>query len=348
MKDRVPLYPGRVRLTPVSGQANTYDMIRADEPQEPGTPLNKANLLSDETAKKLGFAETEDPSVNDAFWLSLKNSHRYGFAMASYLALVGNVNQDMVNGALGKNNEEFVAGLGWSLSMYAWHLGASKTEHPFTELRKCDNFDEIFKSTAAYEEIVNCSELYNYLKANSYIGESFKNAVTGYNLAKAMGLNGIPLTEVYPTVFNDEALATAFFNNQNAMLSAFNDYTISTDYVRNSPYLSKAVESPYYAKTTVSEVLGDKDKRQTHYDGKCFVLSMSQSAGERSDFLSTVETLDGLKTVACTTTYDPDNNGTMWTLGYFANSAKCHPYHPNNYYNQTATGTSVMIYLKIA
>ena len=30
MKDRVSLYPGRVMLTPVAGQENVYDMVRAD------------------------------------------------------------------------------------------------------------------------------------------------------------------------------------------------------------------------------------------------------------------------------------------------------------------------------
>lgn len=40
--DRVPTYPGRVKLIPVPGQADTYDMVRADEPIEPGTPINKA------------------------------------------------------------------------------------------------------------------------------------------------------------------------------------------------------------------------------------------------------------------------------------------------------------------
>lgn len=54
MKDRVPLYPGRVKLTPVSGQENTYDMVRADEPTQEGTPLNKASLLQDETAALYG------------------------------------------------------------------------------------------------------------------------------------------------------------------------------------------------------------------------------------------------------------------------------------------------------
>lgn len=40
--DRVPTYPGRVKLTPVSGQTNVYDMVRSDSPTTEGTPINKA------------------------------------------------------------------------------------------------------------------------------------------------------------------------------------------------------------------------------------------------------------------------------------------------------------------
>lgn len=42
VKDRIPTYPGRVNLSPVPGQANVYDMTRADQPTETGTPLNRA------------------------------------------------------------------------------------------------------------------------------------------------------------------------------------------------------------------------------------------------------------------------------------------------------------------
>lgn len=42
--DRVPTYPGRVRLTPVSG--DLYDMERADEPVVAGSPLDKATFNS--------------------------------------------------------------------------------------------------------------------------------------------------------------------------------------------------------------------------------------------------------------------------------------------------------------
>ena len=61
MKDRVPLYPGRVKLTPVSGQENTYDMVRADEPTQEGDPLSKATFLKDDTAALFGLDATAVP-----------------------------------------------------------------------------------------------------------------------------------------------------------------------------------------------------------------------------------------------------------------------------------------------
>ena len=44
MKNRESLYPGRVKLTPVDAAKGIYDLVRADEPQEEGTPLNKKLL----------------------------------------------------------------------------------------------------------------------------------------------------------------------------------------------------------------------------------------------------------------------------------------------------------------
>lgn len=58
VEDRVSTYPGRIKLTPVSGQTNVYDMSRADEPVSDGTPLNKA--LLDQKAYTL----TEDTVVH--------------------------------------------------------------------------------------------------------------------------------------------------------------------------------------------------------------------------------------------------------------------------------------------
>lgn len=62
MKDRTPTYPGRVRLTPVAGQENVYDLVMADEPVEEGTPLNKASLLTDATAAAFGLTDAATPS----------------------------------------------------------------------------------------------------------------------------------------------------------------------------------------------------------------------------------------------------------------------------------------------
>ncbi len=70
MKDRIPTYPNRVRLVPVPGRDGYYDVERADEPTQEGTKLNKATLLTDETAAAVkaarpGFSGEVD-TVNDA------------------------------------------------------------------------------------------------------------------------------------------------------------------------------------------------------------------------------------------------------------------------------------------
>lgn len=76
MKDRVSRYPGRVRLTPVAGQEGLYDMERADEPAEPGTPLNKATLLSDNTASLFGLGATATPDAALAAAIAKINSNK--------------------------------------------------------------------------------------------------------------------------------------------------------------------------------------------------------------------------------------------------------------------------------
>ena len=63
MYNRIPLYPGRVKLTPVGG--DLYDMEQADQPTQEGTPLNKATLLSDETAAKIWKNPTGAETVSE-------------------------------------------------------------------------------------------------------------------------------------------------------------------------------------------------------------------------------------------------------------------------------------------
>ena len=93
MKDRVPTYPNRVILNPVAGQENTYDIVRADEPQQEGTPLNKATLLDDVTAEKLGL--TRDPTVNQALAGILRKPVQATLAADGWTAITGGWTQSV-------------------------------------------------------------------------------------------------------------------------------------------------------------------------------------------------------------------------------------------------------------
>lgn len=74
MQDRVPLFPGRVKMTPVAGQANTFDMVRADDPTQAGTPLNKATFLKDATAALYGLGTGAVPDDVLA-WIGAYNTY---------------------------------------------------------------------------------------------------------------------------------------------------------------------------------------------------------------------------------------------------------------------------------
>ena len=84
MKDRLPLYPGRVKLVPVAGQENVYDMTRADQPTQQGDPLNKATLLKDATAALFGLGADSVPDEAFAYlgkyaqhWWKRRTSGKY-------------------------------------------------------------------------------------------------------------------------------------------------------------------------------------------------------------------------------------------------------------------------------
>ena len=64
VEDRVPTYPGRITLTPVSGQENTYDMKRADLPVVEGTPINK----------KLFDSKSDCLAENVTVWVALSGN----------------------------------------------------------------------------------------------------------------------------------------------------------------------------------------------------------------------------------------------------------------------------------
>lgn len=59
MQDRISTYPGRIKLIPVDTNNGIYDVVRADEPTQEGTPLNTANLFSSTTSQQI-LAHTLD------------------------------------------------------------------------------------------------------------------------------------------------------------------------------------------------------------------------------------------------------------------------------------------------
>ena len=68
MQDRIPTHAGRVVLTPVTGQLNTFDLVRADDPTQQGTPLNTLNLMSNTaSATILTLAGVEPTNLSEAF-----------------------------------------------------------------------------------------------------------------------------------------------------------------------------------------------------------------------------------------------------------------------------------------
>lgn len=74
MKDRASLYPGRIKLIPVPGQENTYDMVRADQPTQDGDPLSKETFLKDVTAALFGLDNSAVPDDVLA-WIGKYNQH---------------------------------------------------------------------------------------------------------------------------------------------------------------------------------------------------------------------------------------------------------------------------------
>lgn len=90
MQDRVPVDPGRVLITPENGAAPYYaTMARADNPTQEGTPLNKANLLKDDTAALYGLDASAVPDDALAF-LGKYNQHWWRRRTPSYYeAVVG-------------------------------------------------------------------------------------------------------------------------------------------------------------------------------------------------------------------------------------------------------------------
>lgn len=162
MQDRVSLYPGRVTLTPVAGQANTYDMVRADQPTQEGTPLNKASLLTDATAALYGLGTDAVP--NDVFgwvgkyaeyWWSLLHGQASSYWAESLTPLPGSV-----------TIYQYGATISYSYSISISNSGVASLNNPQTITIASSSGETAIKNY--------CSQLVN-LAANAPYYMSFTN-----------------------------------------------------------------------------------------------------------------------------------------------------------------------------
>lgn len=108
MKDRVSNHPGQYTLTDSDG-TKTVTLVRDDDPVVPGTPLNKATLLSDDAMTALGLTNP-DATPSDALialsklalWDNVTYYVNSSTGSASNDGLTSSTPLDTINRALGK------------------------------------------------------------------------------------------------------------------------------------------------------------------------------------------------------------------------------------------------------
>lgn len=129
MKNRESLYPGRVKLTPVDAANGIYDLVRADEPQEEGTPLNKKLLDFAVAACGVTAGTATAYTLNDEFGgFELVNGAKVNFQLhvASGVNPTLNVNgtgAKALKTALGDAMPSAIPAGSWVTAFYSAALG---------------------------------------------------------------------------------------------------------------------------------------------------------------------------------------------------------------------------------
>lgn len=158
--------------------------------------------------------------------------------IASYLAFVGNVNNNMVDAAYGKNNEDADIGLGKALVLDARNRGgADKAEYPFTNLMKVKNVNDL--NSGAAIEIKNNTWLYNILSNNAYAKEKIISYVDIVDIFQSIGC-AIDHSSV--SEYMNDTNCLSYLNSASALEIALSNslfckqllsYRTSYDYFRN-------------------------------------------------------------------------------------------------------------------
>lgn len=185
--------------------------------QEP-TFLNKATLLSDATANAFGLSDEATDSEDDA---TVNNAliRTDGAGYAQYLTFVANVNQNAVDAALGKGNEDRIRCLGQALALYAWWNGETGD---FANLQTCQSIADILGNTAAMVEALGSTSISTLLSSSDYARPAVFESVGYVNAAKSNKSvmdNLIATPSVVDSIRTTEDLRAAFNRNRIRILN---------------------------------------------------------------------------------------------------------------------------------
>ena len=129
MQDRIPLHPGRIKLTSVDAANGIYDLERQDSPTQDGTPLNKKLLDYAVAACGVTAGTATAYTLNDQFGgFTLVDGAKINFRLhvASGAGATINVNSTGAKGVVNAYNEPIKAGIpagAWITAEYSEALG---------------------------------------------------------------------------------------------------------------------------------------------------------------------------------------------------------------------------------
>ncbi len=334
MRDRVVQFPNRFRLTPVDGQPGVYDItLEPGEVTEWGTPYNKATQINDETAAALGL-EGDSATVNNALQRA---------PLASYMAFCGNVNEDMLDAAFGKNNEGRVLGLGRQLAMYAWFKGS---EYEFKELNKSINttldLEALLSMPPTFYEIFSSGFIVPLMLASPYAREKYEfyfgeEENVCYIASKLSGLDE-SMNISYASLISSQGNIDSILNSSEALdllssKSSFvniarNNETFVKSFIRNenglialsahisrwgpalntNPWFLDAIASVPLRTWKSTSYAGEESNPRIEFDGPAYIIRIGSG---RSNYTLYTRTFNGVHSVLGSGS--TSENSDLWT-----------------------------------
>ena len=138
-------------------------LIGVQPPLRPTGDSAENIKVTDETAFCYGHENTPDNplTADDAFAFAGENIG----AQAIYLSLVGNVNTNMTDAALGYKNDN-ISGLGMALAMYSRYKDEVLE---MDELERCRNFNYIKNNGNAKRQLMSSNAVFDLIKSKTFI-----------------------------------------------------------------------------------------------------------------------------------------------------------------------------------